>query len=1271
MLKKIIISLVIILSILNCEQPTNEIIKEVTTIYNIPIIWKGSLSSAPANPEIGWAYYNIVEKKSHVWDGDSWEILAQDGISIIWKGELPSAPAGPQLNWAYYNIIDGNSYIWNGSNWDVLAKAGRDGTSGILLWLGSLASAPSSPSSGYAYYNSTQGISYIWDGDSWEILAQDGQDGIDGTNGSNGIGIVWKGALSNNPLSPQTNWAYYNTSSNTSYIWDGDSWEILSESGIANITVSISFKGSLSSAPINPQIGWMYYNSVLGKSYIWDGSSWNIVAQDGQNGQDGISPVGFLITWKGGLSTAPGNPQQGWAYYNISLKKSYIWDGSTWQILAQDGVDGAGSGGDNYLGSGKITILQNAQELPYYEIPTINAGETASIQFEIKNTGTSTLYLIGSPLVEKGAVLSAYYVDYTSVDVADTATSIAPEASTYFTVNYAPQKGDPRSTTTFIIRSSDASKTPSYVYLYRSARAPGLGLQISANSKSYTYIPYYYSLYERDPITYSAYSSYKFDTLDFGNVTTGSSKSTSSFTINNNYGGVISTLNLTGTPPIQISGSDADSFTVTQPSVTGLAPSGSTTAQITFTPASSGIKTATVTIPNNSMEEPNLSFTITGTSVNPSPGLYFTISINGVSYIESPYYQQIYPTGNYTISSVDFGDSQINMSKTASISIQNTGANTSGTTLNLTGTPAIQISGANSNCFIVTQPAANSISSGSSTSANIRFLPDSEGVKTATVTVLNNSPEKPGFSFTITGNGLPPKVWPKFFDSDEGDGQDAVTCSLIDSQGNTYFIGYGFELLTDYSGSDWWIKKFDSAGAEITTNWDKKISLSDSYSGSYDRPTNAVIDSSDNIYVTDGYYTLKFFSNGTEDTSGWRKNTGGTLYIDSQNNVFIVTSSTITKYSSAGSTLWTKAYTGKLLFDGSDNVAVYSGSNLKYISSSGVESWGKIPSEDVAVTPINGWYNSSKMGGIDQLWRFNAVSGHTYSISWNDSYQGDGTKTADVYVQANWSSGNSSIFSRTDSAWNTPKIFTASKTDEVILKVESSRDGTFAIKVVDGTTVANLAGTASYGFTINSAVFDYFGNIYIAGYGDSLIGSNSKKDVWIKKFDQSGNEITSGWNKKYDWGHSDDEAAEKIFTNGTYIFVSGSGNDLLNGASDNDFWIKQYTFDGTDVSAFTKVLDTTINFIRFDTTGNLLFTSGSSTTAKLQKYDIAGTLISSFNYNPYFTANGSSYNYCYNPILMFDNYENFYVSGYGSNLVTSESSYDWVIRKFDVSGVEQ
>ncbi len=62
---------------------------------------------------------------------------------------------------------------------------GTDGTNGVsIVWLGELGSAPSSPDINNAYYDSTKKKSFVWDGDSWEILAQDGADGTGGAAAS-------------------------------------------------------------------------------------------------------------------------------------------------------------------------------------------------------------------------------------------------------------------------------------------------------------------------------------------------------------------------------------------------------------------------------------------------------------------------------------------------------------------------------------------------------------------------------------------------------------------------------------------------------------------------------------------------------------------------------------------------------------------------------------------------------------------------------------------------------------------------------------------------------------------------------------------------------------------------------------------------------------------------------------------------------------------------------------------------------------------------------
>ena len=53
-------------------------------------------------------------------------------------------------------------------------------------WLGSFESAPSNPNLYEAYFNEKDGCSYIWTGEKWELLAQSGKDGADGEDGADG-----------------------------------------------------------------------------------------------------------------------------------------------------------------------------------------------------------------------------------------------------------------------------------------------------------------------------------------------------------------------------------------------------------------------------------------------------------------------------------------------------------------------------------------------------------------------------------------------------------------------------------------------------------------------------------------------------------------------------------------------------------------------------------------------------------------------------------------------------------------------------------------------------------------------------------------------------------------------------------------------------------------------------------------------------------------------------------------------------------------------------
>lgn len=316
------------------------------------IVWLGSFDSSDEidNPEYLNAYFNMTDGCSYIYDGEKWTLLAKagdkgdegstglDGKSIVWKGELATAPESPELYWAYYNTETGCSYIWNGESWDLLAKAGIDGENGdngkdgldgkSIVWKGELSSAPIAPELYWAYYNTETGCSYIWNGATWDLLSKTGKDGNNGENGKDGLNgksIVWKGELATAPESPELYWAYYNTETGCSYIWNGKSWELLSKAGK-------------------------------------DGNN-------GENGKDGLD--GKSIVWKGELSTPPDSPELYWAYYNTENGCSYIWNGTKWDLLSKAGIDGAnGNDGINALEIG--TILSTEEPTNQNVIITIN-----------------------------------------------------------------------------------------------------------------------------------------------------------------------------------------------------------------------------------------------------------------------------------------------------------------------------------------------------------------------------------------------------------------------------------------------------------------------------------------------------------------------------------------------------------------------------------------------------------------------------------------------------------------------------------------------------------------------------------------------------------------------------------------------------------------------------------------------------------------------------------------------------------------------------------
>jgi len=295
-----------------------------------------------------------------------------------------------------------------------------------MQWLGALPNPPSSPLKNNAYYNTFDKVSYIWDGDSWEILTVDGIAGPQGSKGDigetgpkgdkgdtgeNGISLRWLGTFNNEPLAPTFNDAYYNTTNRSSYVWDGNSWELISKDGSQGIQGEIGPKGdqgiqgtpglngksliwlgTRTVPPLDPNVNDAYYNSIDKISYIWNGVIWDIVAKDGAQGIQGeqgeigtTGPKGdngISLNWLGSFDTAPTGPSINNAYRNNIDKISYVWNGASWNAITYDGAPGPkgdkGETGDQGPAGTGLNFRGNWSSAAVYATSDYVFGESSS-----------------------------------------------------------------------------------------------------------------------------------------------------------------------------------------------------------------------------------------------------------------------------------------------------------------------------------------------------------------------------------------------------------------------------------------------------------------------------------------------------------------------------------------------------------------------------------------------------------------------------------------------------------------------------------------------------------------------------------------------------------------------------------------------------------------------------------------------------------------------------------------------------------------------------
>jgi len=132
------------------------------------------------------------------------------------------------------------------------------------------------------------------------------------------------------------------------------------------------------------------------------------------------------------------------------------------------------------------------------------------------------------------------------------------------------------------------------------------------------------------------------------------------------------------------------------------------------------------------------------------------------------------------------------------------------------------------------------------------------------------------------------------------------------------------------------------------------------------------------------------------------------------------------------------------------------------------------------------WTDGSITSGVSAVYyRFNANSGTTYYVWWNDT-DANLNKTLNAKVSAYYSGGGPSFFTNMDVSWSTPQSFTPNSSGTVILKVEplnSGSTGTFAITYRTSASRPNTSPPATpTGF---SATSEASSSVYLSWYSAS------------------------------------------------------------------------------------------------------------------------------------------------------------------------------------------
>lgn len=417
---------------------------------------------------------------------------------------------------------------------------------------------------------------------------------------------------------------------------------------------------------------------------------------------------------------------------------------------------------------------------------------------------------------------------------------------------------------------------------------------------------------------------------DFGPAAVGVGNVVRTFTITNMGN---ATLNLTGTPKVLISGSHAPEFTVTVQPASSIAAASSTTFQVTFAPAATGLRTATLSIANDDTDENPYDFAIQGTGTCPAIGLSpaaLPIGTVGLAYNHS--ITASGGTGPYTFA-VSSGTLPAGLVLSSAGILSGTPLASGASSFVVTATGSFGCTGsqpysvevltvysapvANPDAFSTYRNVPVPISETALTSNDVAGIWNGSNT-TLGVILVSATSSNGGTVLPQTGS---PPLWTNRLDAG---GSAEVYGAALGSGGKLFVTGMRW---SNDSAYDFQTAAYSSTGTLLWTN---------SYSGPGSQSDYAralAVDASDNVFVTgyasgaSGHYefaTLAYSSAGVPlwtnhyTSSATADNQPTAIAVASNGNVFVTGSSwdsgqrdmVTMAYSNSGVPLWTNSFNG-------------------------------------------------------------------------------------------------------------------------------------------------------------------------------------------------------------------------------------------------------------------------------------------------------------------------------------------------------------------------